>query len=64
MVPAWMFNHVWAELNAHGRADRDYVDRLAPGRKIKRSSAVLAIFERLPEVTIIQQRPLVLGLAK
>ncbi len=64
VVPAWMFNHVWAQLHAHGRVDRDFADRLAPGRKVKRSSAVFAILERLPEVSVIQQRPLVLGLAR
>lgn len=64
VVPAWMFNHVWAQLLAHGRVDRDFADRLAPGRKVKRSSAVFAILERLPEVTVVQSRPLVLGLAK
>lgn len=62
LVPAWMFNHVWTQLLAHGRVDRDFADRLAPGRKVKRSSVVFAILERLPEVSVIQDRPLVLGL--
>lgn len=62
VVPAWMFNHVWNELLAHHRVDRDFMDRLAPGPKIKRSSAVFAILERLPEVIVLQQRPLILGL--
>ncbi len=30
----------------------------------RRSSAVLAILERLPEVTVVQHRPLLLGLTK
>lgn len=62
LVPAWMFNHVWNDLNTRRRVERDYVDRLAPGRKIKRSSAVFAILERLPDVSVVQRRPLVLGL--
>lgn len=62
LVPAWMFNHVWTQLLTHGRVDRDFADRLAPGRKVKRSSVVFAILERLPEVSVIQDRPLVLGL--
>lgn len=62
LVPAWMFNHVWTQLLTHGRVDRDFADRFAPGRKVKRSSAVFAILERLPEVSVIQDRPLVLGL--
>ncbi len=62
LVPAWMFNYVWNEMRTRGRVERDYVDRLAPGRKVKRSSAVFAILERIPEVSVVEHRPLVLGL--
>ena len=56
-VPAWMFNLVWQELNCHGRVERDAV-----AKTVKRASAVLAILERLPEITVEARRPLVLSL--
>lgn len=64
LVPAWMFNVVWEELREHGRVDREQVDRLRPGRKVKRSSIVFAILERLPEVDVVGRRPVVLGLRR
>jgi hypothetical protein len=64
LVPAWMFNDVWDELRRRGSVDRDHMDRLRTTRKIKRSSAVFAILERLPEVTVVARRPLVIGRVK
>lgn len=61
LVPAWMFNFVWDLLHERERVERDHVDRATRGAKVKRSSAVFAILERLPEVHIVQRRPVALG---
>jgi hypothetical protein len=62
LVPAWMFNDVWLELQQKGRVNRDEVDRQRTTRLIKRSSIVFAVLERLPEVSVSARRPLVLRL--
>ncbi len=62
LVPAWMFNHAWQRLQEEGQLSRNEADRLAERRKLKRSSIVFAILERLPEVEVSQRRPLVLGI--
>jgi hypothetical protein len=62
LVPAWMFNDVWNELQRKGSVNRDEVDRQRTSRNIKRSSIVFAVLERLPEVEVAGRRPLVLRL--
>jgi hypothetical protein len=62
LVPAWMFNDVWFELQRKGRVNRDEMDRQRTRRNIKRSSIVFALLERLPEVEVAGHRPLVLRL--
>lgn len=62
VVPAWMFNTVWELLRAGGPVERDHVDRLVSGRKVKRSSAVFAILALLDDVTLVCDRPLRLRL--
>lgn len=62
LVPAWMFNDVWLELQHKGQVNRDEVDRQRTSRLIKRSSIVFAVLERLPEVEVADRRPLVLRL--
>lgn len=62
LVPAWMFNDVWLELQQKGHVNRDEVDRQRTTRNIKRSSIVFAVLERLPEVEVAGRRPLVLRL--
>jgi len=63
LAPAWMFNDVWRELRTRTTVSRDEVDRTRLGRKVKRSSVVFAILEKLPEVAIAESRPLSLKLA-
>jgi hypothetical protein len=62
LVPAWMFNDVWLELQQKGHVNRDEVDRQRTTRLIKRSSIVFAVLERLPEIEVAGRRPLVLRL--
>lgn len=62
LVPAWMFNDVWLELQQKGHVNRDEVDRQRTTRNIKRSSIVFALLERLPGVEVASRRPLVLRL--
>lgn len=62
LVPAWMFNDVWSELQRKGQVNRHEMDRLRTSRNIKRSSIVFAVLERLPEVEVAGRRPLVLRL--
>ncbi len=62
LVPAWMFNEVWRRLQTQPEVERDHVDRLAVGRKVKRSSIVFAVLARLDEVTVVRDRPLALAL--
>jgi hypothetical protein len=63
LVPAWMFNEVWHRLQTQPEVERDQVDRLAEGRKVKRSSIVFAVLARLDEVSVVRSRPLALRLA-
>lgn len=54
-VPAWMFNEAWRTLQRDGSlANTDLV------KTVKRSSAVLAILEQIPEVGIESANPTVL----
>jgi hypothetical protein len=62
LVPAWLFNDVWVELQQKGMVNRDEVDRQRTRRNIKRSSIVFALLELLPEVEVAGRRPLVLRL--
>lgn len=62
VVPAWMFNDVWHRLHVQPEVERDQVDRLIEGRKVKRSSIVFAVLARLDEVTVVRSRPLALRL--
>lgn len=63
LVPAWMFNEVWRRLQTQPEVERDHVDRLAVGRKVKRSSIVFAVLARLDGVTVVRGRPLAIGRA-
>lgn len=62
VVPAWMFNEVWHRLQTQPEVERDQVDRLITGRKVKRSSIVFAVLARLDEVTVVRSRPLAMRL--
>ena len=63
LVPAWMFNITWNHLSAHGTVDRTALEQAARDSKVKRSAAVFAILEQLPDVSVVQQHPIVLRLS-
>jgi hypothetical protein len=57
LVPGWMFNVAWDELERTGRL------RAADLRKAaKRSSAVCAVIAALPVVSVVSERPIELRL--
>lgn len=59
LVPGWMFNYAWQELQRTGRLTNEQLIALA-----KRSSAVCAILARLPEVEVTSTQPITLTIAR
>lgn len=57
LVPAWMLNEAWRTL----QADRE-LSNVELIKKVKRSSAVMALLAELPEVEVVSTRPIVLRL--
>jgi plasmid replication initiation protein len=59
-IPAWMFQLAWDYLRQHGSLTNRYL--LADdGLNVKRSSAVVAVLARLPQVEIVSRRPITLA---
>lgn len=59
-VPAALFNLAWDELCRTGQVSRPIlIDRVGAGRA-KRTSAVLAVLERLPEVGLVRTAPTII----
>jgi hypothetical protein len=57
LVPGWMFNVAWDELERTGRLRASDLVRVA-----KRSSAVCAVLAALPTVSVVSERPIELRL--
>lgn len=60
-VPAWMFNLAWDYLAANGRMTNRYL-LATDGLNVKRSSAVCALLAQLPDVRVVNRRPIELAL--
>lgn len=62
LVPAWMVEAGWRRLKERGRLS--YAELVATNDlNVKRSSFVCALLARLPAVTVVSQRPIVLTLS-
>lgn len=63
LVPAWMIEAGWNRLKERGRLS--HAELVATnGLNVKRSSFVCALLARLPAVTVVSRRPIVLTLSQ
>jgi hypothetical protein len=60
LVEPWMLNDAWAHLRERGELTNTV---LLKGLRIMRSSAVCAMFARIPGVQVASRRPITLRLA-
>lgn len=61
-VPAHLFNAAWDELHRSGQVSRRALIELLGATPAKRSSAVLSVLARFPEVSVAETHPILLRL--